>query len=278
MLLIFTDSIPRNHIPVLLNSIIIKIQVVFHGVFGKVLSPKGKNSMEKMTGDSERLIVASLLSVIGGFLDVYTYLFRGRVFANAVTGNMVLFGLNISQGHWSICGKYILAITCYAIGIFIADLMHKRLSRTRKIAWHQVVLLLEMTILLPVTWIPYGKYDFIVNGLIALVCAMQVQTFRRVKGLPFASTMCTGNLRSGSDALFQAVVNHTPGEFGKTLHYYGIILCFIFGAAIGVLILNHFGKHMIILAPIGLAFIYFLSTPKRKLVQWRSTLRNLKRK
>ena len=50
------------------------------------------------TMDSERLIAACVLSVVGGFLDIYTYLFRGNVFANAVTGNMVLFGFYFANG------------------------------------------------------------------------------------------------------------------------------------------------------------------------------------
>ena len=40
------------------------------------------------SSDSERLAAACVLSVIGGFLDIYTYLCRGNVFANAVTGNL----------------------------------------------------------------------------------------------------------------------------------------------------------------------------------------------
>ncbi len=46
---------------------------------------------------AERLAAACLLSMTGGFLDIYTYLYRGKVFANAVTGNMVLFGFNLAN-------------------------------------------------------------------------------------------------------------------------------------------------------------------------------------
>ena len=36
---------------------------------------------------------------------------------------------------------------------------------------------------------------------ISFVCAMQVETFRKVRGSAFATTMCTGNLRSGTEQL-----------------------------------------------------------------------------
>ena len=42
---------------------------------------------------SETLFLGALLTVTGGFLDAYTYLCRGKVFANAQTGNIVLLGV-----------------------------------------------------------------------------------------------------------------------------------------------------------------------------------------
>ena len=39
---------------------------------------------------SESFLTAAFLSVSGGLQDAYTYIFRGKVFANAQTGNIVL--------------------------------------------------------------------------------------------------------------------------------------------------------------------------------------------
>ena len=46
--------------------------------------------LEHTNRNAEKIAAACILSISGGFLDIYTYLFRGGVFANAVTGNMVL--------------------------------------------------------------------------------------------------------------------------------------------------------------------------------------------
>ncbi len=62
---------------------------------------------------------------------------------------------------------------------------------------------LEFVLITVVGFIPLGQYDVVANVLISFVCSMQVETFRRVHGHPFASTMCTGNLRSGTEALCQ---------------------------------------------------------------------------
>ena len=46
--------------------------------------------MKKLRGQiSESRRLAILLAVSGGFMDAYTYTFRGEVFANAQTGNII---------------------------------------------------------------------------------------------------------------------------------------------------------------------------------------------
>ena len=117
--------------------------------------------MENTSSNAERLTAACVLSIAGGFLDIYTYLCRGRVFANAVTGNMVLFGFHLSNLHWAECSRYLLAILCYAFGIFVADLIHRSLPAARRFSWHQTVILLEFLCLVPVCFIPEGKFDFL---------------------------------------------------------------------------------------------------------------------
>ncbi len=56
---------------------------------------------------SESFRMGALLAVTGGFFDVYTYLCRGKVFANAQTGNMVLLGISVSQGQWLAALQYL---------------------------------------------------------------------------------------------------------------------------------------------------------------------------
>ena len=55
---------------------------------------------------SESLRLGLLLAVVGGFLEAYTFLSRGGVFANCETGNLVLLGLYLAQG------QMVRAMTC----------------------------------------------------------------------------------------------------------------------------------------------------------------------
>ena len=54
----------------------------------------------KKTGQmSESFLLGAILALAGGFLDAYTYIGRGGVFANAETGNIVLMGLELADGN-----------------------------------------------------------------------------------------------------------------------------------------------------------------------------------
>ena len=54
---------------------------------------------EQRVQTSEALRVGLVLALAGGYLDAYTYLCRGGVFANAQTGNMVLLGIRAAEGR-----------------------------------------------------------------------------------------------------------------------------------------------------------------------------------
>ena len=150
--------------------------------------------------------------------------------------------------------------------------------RHTAIQWRQWVLLAEIAVLFGVGFIPGGEWDVPANSLVSLVCALQVVSFQKVEGISYASTMCTGNLRSGTDALFRSVHDREPGELHKALHYYGIIVCFISGAAAGALLLSNVGPFMFLLAPAGLCVVFFLISSRRKLAGWRRKFRSVFRR
>lgn len=85
---------------------------------------------------------------------------------------------------------------------------------------------------------------------------MQVQSFRKVNGYAFASTMCIGNLRSGMDSLCAWLVGGNTKAFGKARHYFAIIFLFALGAGLGSLALAPMGSRAIWLSCL-LLFISF---------------------
>lgn len=185
---------------------------------------------------SESFLVGALLACAGGLLDAYTYLSRGGVFANAETGNMVLLGIQLMQGQWHKAAAYLLPIVSYALGVLAAAFIRDHHRGGPRFHWRHSVLLAEIAAVCAVAFFPQGSWDRAANAMVAFVCAMQVETFRKVRGNAFATTMCTGNLRSGTEAIYHACKGDDRMGLERGLCYYGIILFFIAGAALGVVL------------------------------------------
>ncbi|MEG1980248.1 MAG: YoaK family protein, partial [Victivallaceae bacterium] len=79
---------------------------------------------------------------------------------------------------------------------------------------------------------------------------------------PFASTMCTGNLRSGMESLAKGFLNEEREELSKAWHYGLIILCFILGAVLGAVLLQLAGTYIFLLVPLGLIWVLYLISPR----------------
>jgi uncharacterized membrane protein YoaK (UPF0700 family) len=148
---------------------------------------------------SESFLTAVFLSLSGGLQDAYTYLFRGKVFANAQTGNIVLLSANLMDGNWERVLHYLVPLCAFALGVLTAEKMRERFREMRTLHWRQLVVLGEGLLLFLVGFLPQEQ-NLLANAIVSFACAMQVQAFRKVNGYAFASTMCIGDLRSGVEA------------------------------------------------------------------------------
>ena len=210
--------------------------------------------MKKTQQISDTLLIGSLLAIVGGFLDAYTYLCRGHVFANAQTGNIVLLGINLIEGQFLKSLYYFVPIISFALGIVIAEMIRHHFFTHPRIHWRQLVILLEIVIILGVSLLPQ-TYNMVCNSLVSFVCSLQVQSFRKFHGNPYASTMCTGNLRSAMEHFYMYMKTKENDSLIKSLQYHMIIVFFIVGAAIGAITVQFFNIQATYLAVIILIIV-----------------------
>ena len=206
---------------------------------------------------SESFTAAALLAAAGGLLDAYTYLCRGGVFANAQTGNMVLLAIRTAEGRWQEAAGYLVPILAFAVGVWAAEWVKQRWRSQGACHWRHAVLLVEMAVLAAAACVPAGRWDGAVTVSVSFVCALQVEAFRKVWGRAFASTMCTGNLRSGTEALFHGVAEGSEKSLGTAGCYFAVIACFIAGAALGGMLLPLL-ERWTVLAAVALQMAAFL--------------------
>lgn len=212
---------------------------------------------------SETFILGALLAVTGGFLDAYTYLIRGKVFANAQTGNIVLLGVNMAVGEFGKALNYIFPIGAFVLGVIVVEMIRSHYSRKSdiNIHWRQVVVLIELAVVSAVAFVPSGDGNMAVNVAVAFVCSMQVESFRKMHGDAYATTMCTGNLRSATELLYHRVRSHDTDAGIRSLRYYGIIGFFVVGVILGSWMTGMWGEYavwfcsLILLGVFGIMFI-----------------------
>ena len=216
---------------------------------------------------SETIEIGIFLALAGGFMDAYSYLCRGKVFANAQTGNMLLLGIKLTEGDIKSAFKYIMPVLAFTLGIFISDtvryIINKGSSDNKKLLhWRQYTLLIEISLLLSVCFIPQ-EYNIIANSITSMACGMQVESFRKIHGNGIATTMCIGNLRSGTENLYSFFKEKSKTHLRKAGLYYFIILCFIIGAVLGNICIDIFKEKSMVVCVLFL-FVGFMMMFKKE--------------
>ena len=186
---------------------------------------------KKQMSESFRTAVA--LALVGGFLETYTFLLHGHVFANAQTGNIALCGMALADADWLCALKYAIPVVSFALGVSAVEWVRGHWKLTQ-VHWRQSVVLVEAVLLSGCFFLHGTTQDMLANLLVSIACAFQVQTFRKVRGTSYASTMCTGNLRSATVAWIAWKRTRQIEARRQALYYFGVIGVFLSGSALAI--------------------------------------------
>lgn len=199
--------------------------------------------MSRSHKTNNSITVALILTIVGGFMDAYTYMLRGGTFANAQTGNIVMTGVNVALGHPREAMGHFLAIAAFIVGILCAVFISKCFKNVRLITWQSFILIVETVVLIAVGFVPdIPEYDNYVVISISFITSMQYAAFKRTCDVTYATTMCTGMLRSATELLYKIIERkHDEQEKANCLILYIIIFTFCVGCAIGALCCNFIG-------------------------------------
>ena len=96
-------------------------EVKIKGIISRI---REKIPSHEITSESLRLGI--LLAIVGGFLDAYTFICRGGVFANAETGNIVLVALGITNRNYKNVFMAALPIFAFVVGVIVTEIIRER--------------------------------------------------------------------------------------------------------------------------------------------------------
>lgn len=217
---------------------------------------------------AESLSIAMLLALVGGYLDIYSYLARGKVFANTQTGNLVLLGYNMAQGNLEKMIYYLLPISFFAFGVWLAKIIEYKVGEGKHFDWLHVLLGIEIGMLFMVMFIPEGKLNVVANIMVSFICGLQVQGFRKVNGNAYSTVMFTGNLKNVAEcfAHYSLKKEREALENGKV--YLGVILMFVIGGWLGALTTGKYAEKAVGLINSVLVIVFvLLYLEKRDLIK-----------
>ena len=205
----------------------------------------------------DNIVIGVCLSLVGGFLDAYSYLLKGRVFANAQTGNVVLLFISAANRELYKSHKYIIPIVTFAFGIFLSEFLknkHYAKNYTRMIT----VLIFEVLVIAAIGLTgSYFRHD-IINSVISFIAALQVANFDKVDGNPIATTMITGNLKSSMINFAKYRITKDIKYLHSSFKYFLIIASFGIGVSIGFIAIKYYAEKSILLCELFIIIAFVM--------------------
>jgi uncharacterized membrane protein YoaK (UPF0700 family) len=196
----------------------------------------------------DTLISAVLLATTGGLLDAVVYTLHGHVFANAMTGNVILLGISAFDRDWMQVARHLVPICAFLAGVVASRFLRLLPQFYASLA----VLALEMVVLFAAGMVKPSFPEMTFTAIIAFVSAFQVSTFRVVGRFSYNSTFITGNLRTAAESFVNQFIEpdleqrHREGAKARKL----FIICgfFLVGALLGAWGGPHLGNRTLWLA------------------------------
>lgn len=217
---------------------------------------KQKKILPSLSSNSVHLGI--LLAVVGGFLDAYTFISRDGVFANAQTGNIVLFAVKAANGEWGNSMYYIFPIIAFIFGVIISEIVKTPNLRKVLYSYRRSILILECFVLVLVGFMPSSIPNIIVTVCISFVSSLQISTFNKLDKWAYNSTMTTGNLRTAAQAAYSAFIERNHEAKIQFVEFSSIILVFLGGALLGTFSTTYLGNRSIWIASIILVVALIL--------------------
>ena len=198
---------------------------------------KNRNDKPSKLPPFEKPIFMMIITFVGGYMNGYTYITRHNILANMHTANMSKLGINIALGNWLDALSYFLPIIACILGATFSQLIKAIIVTLNfKGDWRNYGLILESIALFFIGLIPIYCPDVIVTNLVSFFMGYQLCLFRNCLGIPFNTTICTGNIRNIGQLLFNALDEETRESIKKLITFTLLTFSFAIGAIPGTLI------------------------------------------
>ena len=185
----------------------------------------------------ERPAFLIAITMIGGYMNAYTYMTRDGILANMHTANMSHLGISLALGDWAGALLYFLPVLACISGAVFSQWLKKLVSTAgKKGDWRKKALVLEAAMLFAVGFVPAGTANIAVTVFISFVMGFQLCLFRTCMGVAHNTTICTGNIRNVGQKLYGFLTTRDSRSFKTFFIFFILTFSFMIGAVPGTLI------------------------------------------
>lgn len=197
------------------------------------------------TDRSRTLWFALLLTLANGFLDAYTYLVRGHVFANVQTANVILSAIDVSARQFSAALAHVWPLLAFIAGMLVAS--HIKSGRVERVLPHSLrwTMGVQAVVLAIIGFVPASVEHTLVTVPISFLAAVQIGLFRNVGDLAYLPVATTGNLMRFMESAYDGFVERRVDARHAVAVYGSLILAFAGGALAGAVASDAWGVRAI---------------------------------
>jgi len=188
--------------------------------------------MEKKFPIYERTLIAQLMAMTSGGIDAYSYLTHGHVFASMQTGNLILLGVNIIDGKFSVILNYLLPILTYCIAAAITKWFQLHFPKEARVDRQSLILTFELFVFLIVAIISDIVPLDVTILMISFAISAQFVEFSSLHGMPVNTLMMSGNIKKVGMLTVDGVINKKPKSIRRAKRSLLLILAFFIGVIV----------------------------------------------
>jgi uncharacterized membrane protein YoaK (UPF0700 family) len=185
------------------------------------------------------VLAGLVLLVATGSVDSYTFLAHGHVFAEAMTGNLVLIGIGVVEPEIVEFWRPLAAYAAFVAGVALLWWIGARTKPGTR-APQVATLTFEIAVLVIVGFVPSGVPPVVTVTAIAFASGLQIAAFQRLGLAKFTTTVMTSNSLHTVNAALTAWASGSRQDRDVATHLAAGLVAFMVGVFAGALLTNTF--------------------------------------
>lgn len=204
----------------------------------------------------EGLRIAVALTFVSGYLNAFTYVTQGGRFAGVQSGNIIMLSYYLAKGDIFQVVRFLNPIFFFVVGQFVVYLIKQGLKKDKWL-WHFASSLLMTVLIILAVVISPVVGPFFIMAILAFVASVQIGTFQKLRGAPYANVMMTGNLKNAAYLWFKGWIEHDDSLRKRGQETMIILGSFSLGVILSTLLSLRFSEYALAYVLIPVLYVNY---------------------